>query len=145
MATDSGGRVNIFGQYAAHGFGNDTADWRDRSACLGAGEDWFSEQRNIRAAVIHICRSHCPVLTECLASTEQEAPLWGIQAGVLWTNDGGSYKVGAPSKYQPEDQGHQRECDTPPSRRLGLAPVAAAKVARGEPQIGNGVWVVIAA
>jgi hypothetical protein len=71
-------------------------DWRLRAACRGMWDLFFDGERTGEA--IHLCRWHCPVLTECRAETLERAPMSGVQAGLAWVSDDNQYR-GRPSGW----------------------------------------------
>lgn len=67
------------------GVGTAARDWRRRAACLELGYDFFFEAAH-RAEALHVCRSHCPVLPDCLAFTQRLRPVPSdcVMGGRTW-------------------------------------------------------------
>lgn len=57
-------------------------DWRDAAICRTDPERWFN--RSARADAMHACRSHCPVVEQCLRDALACPPTDGVQGGVAF-------------------------------------------------------------
>lgn len=63
----------------------DEPDWRDRAACHGLGEAYFSEGCTHHQLLVELCRricAACPVLLHCDRAADELRPPVGIWAGL---------------------------------------------------------------
>lgn len=66
--------------------------WMERAGCKSEdAELFFADFGDTRKAerALHICRSHCPVRSECFAWFEQRATAWTVAGGEHWIRRSG--------------------------------------------------------
>jgi hypothetical protein len=65
-------------------------DWRKRAHCSSMDPDlWIDDKPGYHARAVHECRTHCPVLAECIkdAHANPEYVAGTIRGGVLWLSN----------------------------------------------------------
>lgn len=60
--------------------------WLERAACRHDPDMWFTGAD--RTAAVHICRSHCPVIRNCLEALQSTEISYGVMAGLAFAADG---------------------------------------------------------
>jgi hypothetical protein len=87
----------------------DDVDWRQRAACKPIPELFFTGSKERNARAVHICRNHCPVLSQCRDDAIKAKPAHCVQAGIVWVGSKGHIE-GRMGANQPKPHGCGSEC-----------------------------------